>query len=1176
MAVADPVPLSFEGFTLDPAARSLVDARGENIQLRRSEFELLLAFANKPGRALSRNYLLEVVAGRQSEPFDRSIDVLVGRLRRKIEREPGHPKLILTVPGIGYRFAVRPYPVPLPTEEKDEARSPTLPQRLSRAPERRQLTIMHCALTGSTFLSAQRDLEDLQQLLAAFHEKCREIITRAGGTLARMLADGILVYFGYPQGQEHQAESAVRGALSLIDATGKIGTGRRGALQLRVGIATGLVVVGDLLSATSAEPTALGAVPSIAAGLLMRAEPGTVMICATTRRLVGELFRCRECEPAMLTGCAEPVPAWQVIGEGSAEGRFEALRTTATPLVGRDEELALLQRRWQQAKGHEGCIVLVSGEPGIGKSRLAHTLLERLSNDPHTRVRLFCSPYHRDSALHPTITQLERAAGFRRDDTAGERLDKLEAVLGQTINDPGEAAPLLAALLSLPAGERYPPLNLTPQRQKEKTLRALVAQVEGLALQQPLVILFEDAQWSDPTSLELLDLIIDRVPTLPLVLIITFRPEFTPPWTGRPQVSLVSLCRLPPRQRAEMIAGVTGGKALPREVADQIIDRTDGVPLFVEELTKAVVESGMVTDAGDHYTAAGPLPPVAIPETLQASLLARLDRLAPVRDVVQIGAALGRQFSHELIAAVAVPGSGPGMSQRQLDDGLAQLVGAELIYRRGTPPDAEYTFKHALVQDAAYSTLLRSRRQQLHAQIAAALEDRFPEIVAGQPALLAHHCEGARLMEKAVDYWLAAGRQAWGRSMLAEAVVVFRRGLGLIPDLPDTDWRREREFDLQIALARALMAGRSPSARETGDAYNQARQLALALNRPRALLVALYGQWVHQVNCADLNRARQLVTEMKDLGKDSGDVAARMLSHQASNYTGMMLGEFTVARENVEQGLPLFDPADRLFYAEALAYDPLVALLAISAPSLASLGYLDQAVSRRDTALAEARRLSHPHTLAIALTHAFLTRWIVRCEVNSLLQYADELLALSVEHGLGLYRSMVLVHRGWCLAALGDADQGIRLLTSGLAGLRDGGYMVNTPWVLTLLADACRKAGQLPAALVHLAEAQRLAEETGVKRFHVETLRLQGDVLLATGDPAAAEISYVEALALAQRQSAKLWELCAAMSLARLWRKQSKHAQARDLLAQVYNWFTEGFDTPVLQEAKTLLEELAL
>jgi predicted ATPase len=427
---------------------------------------------------------------------------------------------------------------------------------------------------------------------------------------------------------------------------------------VRVGIATGLVVVGDLVGQGAAQEQAVvGETPNLAARLQTLAEPGTVAIAPSTRRLTGGLFDYEDLGAVAIKGLAAPVLASRVLRESGAESRFEALRATATPLVGRDEELAMLQRRWQQSKSGEGCVVLISGEPGIGKSRLAQTLLERLSGEPHTRLRTFCSPHHQNHALYPTITQLERAAGLRREDTADARLDKLEAVLAQATNDLGEAAPLLAALLSLPTGERYPALHLTPQKQKEMTLRALVPQVEGLAARQPVAMLFEDAQWSDPTSLELYDLIIDRAAALPLLLIVTFRPEFTPPWTGRPHVTWRVLNRLAPRQRAAMIAGVTGGRALPREVADQIAERTDGVPLFVEELTKAVVESGILTDMGDHYTTAGPVAQVAIPASLQASLVARLDRLAPAREAAQIGAALGRQFSHELIAAVALRSS---------------------------------------------------------------------------------------------------------------------------------------------------------------------------------------------------------------------------------------------------------------------------------------------------------------------------------------------------------------------------------------------------------------------------------------------------------------------------------------------------------------------------------------
>ena len=667
--------------------------------------------------------------------------------------------------------------------------------------ERRQLTVMFCDLVGSTALSAQLDPEDLRAVIGAYHRCAAAVIERAGGFVAKYMGDGVLAYFGYPRADEHDAERAVRAGLTLVEGVAALDTVAAAPLQVRVGIATGLVVVGDLIGQGAAQEQAVvGETPNLAARLQALAEPGTVVIATSTRRLTGGLFDYEDLGAIEIKGFSEPVVASGVLRESGTESRFEARHgPDLTPMVGRDEELALLQRRWQQAKNGEGCVVLVSGEPGIGKSRLAQSLLEQFAREPHTRVRLFCSPHHQESALYPTITQLERAAGFRREDTAAQRLDKLEAVLAQATDDLGEAAPLLAALLSLPTGERYPPLNLIPQKQKERMLRALVAQVEGLAGRQPVLMLFEDAQWSDPTSLELLDLIVDRVSALPLLLIITFRPEFAPPWTGRPQVSLISLSRLAPRQRAEMIAGITGGKALPREIADRIIDRTDGVPLFVEELTKAVIESGMLSDTGDRYIAVGPVAPLAIPASLQASLLARLDRLAPVREVAQIGAALGRQFSHELIAAVAP------MPPVQLDDALAQLVAAELIYRRGVPPDAEYTFKHALVQDAAYSTLLRSRRQQLHAHIAATLEEKFPDMVAAQPALLAHHCEEAGLPEKAVGYWLVAGRQAWARSALTEGVALLRRGLALVSALPDTDRRRETELDLQIALGRALM-----------------------------------------------------------------------------------------------------------------------------------------------------------------------------------------------------------------------------------------------------------------------------------------------------------------------------------------------------------------------------------
>jgi class 3 adenylate cyclase len=495
----------------------------------------------------------------------------------------------------------------------------TEPTRRDEA-ERRQLTVMFCDLVGSTSLSARLDPEDLRSTTTAYHRCCAELVERSDGFVAKYMGDGVLAYFGYPKAHEHDAEHAVRAGLNLVEAVPKLATHAGSPLQVRVGIATGLVVVGDLIGAGAAQEQAVvGETPNLAARLQALGEPGAVVISVTTRKLIGGLFEYRNLGTVPIKGFAENVPVWQVLGMGSVEGRFEALRTATTPLVGRAEEIELLLRRWEQAKAGDGQVVLISGEPGIGKSRIAETIVERISPEPHTRLRYFCSPHHQDSALYPSIAQLERAAGFRRDDAAEQRLAKLEAVLAQGTNDLSEAVPLLADLLSVPTGDRYPPLNLTPQKRKERTLHAQLAQVAGLAARRPVLMVWEDVHWSDLSTRESLDLLVDRVPTIRALLILTFRPEFTPPWIGRPQVTLFTLSRLPPRQRAEMIAHVTGGKALPKEVADQIVDRTDGVPLFIEELTKTVVESGIVTEEGDHYALKGPTAPFAIPTTLHGS-----------------------------------------------------------------------------------------------------------------------------------------------------------------------------------------------------------------------------------------------------------------------------------------------------------------------------------------------------------------------------------------------------------------------------------------------------------------------------------------------------------------------------------------------------------------------------
>jgi class 3 adenylate cyclase len=754
--------------------------------------------------------------------------------------------------------------------------------------ERRQVTVMFSDLVGSTALSGRMDPEDLREVISAYHKCVADTVQRFGGFVAKYMGDGVLVYFGYPQAHEDDAERAVQAGLDLIQAVG--GLKSSAPLQARVGIATGLVVVGDLIGSGEAQERGIvGETPNLAARLQGLAEPNSVVIAQSTRKLLGNLFELEDLGAKDLRGIVGPVRAWTALRPSGVESRFEALRTATTPLVGREEEVDLLLRRWEQAKRGDGCVVLISGEPGIGKSRIAETIVERLGGEPHTRLRYFCSPHYQDSALYPSIAQLERAAGFRREDTAEQRLAKLETVLAQGTNDLSEVVPLLADLLSISIGDRYPPLNLTPQKRKEKTLHAQLAQLEGLAARQPVLMVWEDVHWSDPTTRESLDLIIERVPRLRVLMILTFRPEFTPPWIGRPHVTMLTLNRLPRRQGAEMIAHVTSGKPLPKEIADQIIDRTDGVPLFVEELTKAVVESGIVTEAGDHYAVAAPMAPLAIPTSLHASLLARLDRLAPMREVAQIGAALGRSFSYELIGAVA------GTPADKLNAALEQLASAELIFRRGTPPDAEYTFKHALVQDAAYSTLLRGRRQQLHGRIGSTLESQFPEIVIAQPELMAQHFSEAGLNEKAVSYWLKAGKLAVARSAETEAVSQLQKGLGLLASVPDSDWRWQRELDLLLVLRPALMATKGYSAPDVGATITRARALAEQLERSDDVVPLLYGQWLFHAVRSDQSQALLFAERIEQIGDAQDRVGLLLLGHLAHGISRMSLGEFVAA-----------------------------------------------------------------------------------------------------------------------------------------------------------------------------------------------------------------------------------------------------------------------------------------
>jgi class 3 adenylate cyclase len=917
--------------------------------------------------------------------------------------------------------------------------------------ERRQLTVMFCDLVGSTPLSARLDPEDLRSIIGAYHRCVAEIVEGCGGFVARYMGDGVLVYFGYPQAHEDDAERATRCGLALVDRVAQLG--QREELHARVGIATGLVVVGGEV----VEHDVAGDTPNLAARLQALAEPDTVVIAANTRRLVGDLFDYRDLGAIEVKGLAAPVPAWQVLRASAIESRFEALRgSVLTPLIGRDEEIDLLLRRWARANTGDGQVVLISGEAGIGKSRLTAALAERLHAEPHIRLRCFCSPSHQDSALYPFIDQLGRASEFARDDPPASKLEKLAALLARAAPLDEDVA-LLADLLSLPGSERHPLPNLSPQRKKERILEALIRQLEGLARQQPIVMVFEDAHWIDPTSRELLDLIIERVRSLPVLLIVTFRPEFQPPWTGQPQVSMLALNRLDRRDRAALVEQIAGDKALPNEVVDQIANRTDGVPLFVEELTKSVLESGLLREDRDRYVLDRVLPPFAIPTTLHDSLMARLDRLASVRLVAQIGAAIGREFSYTLLRQVS------RLPEGELQAALARLVTSELVFQRGTPPDAVYTFKHALVQDAAHSSLLRGARQLLHVQIATALETQAPELIDSQPELFAQHYAEAGLVEKSVACWGKAGHRSAARSAMAEAAAQLKKGLDQLALLPDIPERRRQELEFCSALGAALQAVKGYAAPETGQVYARARELWEQLGSPAEFLQIPYGESVYHLFRGELDLALHLADDLLRLSRQRSDSAGLVLGHNSSGCNLMFKGKFGLSRSHLEAGITLYDPISHRSLTHQTGIDPKLVSQAHLGIVLFCLGFPDRALAQSNAAIAEARRLDHPTSLAVGLALGVRLLSLFG-EIADLAERADQLAALADEQGFSYYRAMAAVYRGWAKIKNGDMAEGMSLLRSGSAAYRATGTEAWTPYFIALLVGACESAGQIDEA----------------------------------------------------------------------------------------------------------------
>jgi len=972
---------------------------------------------------------------------------------------------------------------------------PSEPTPLSDAPratdkaaqdtaERRQLTVMFCDLVGSTALSARLDPEDMREIVGAYHRSCAEQITKAGGFVAKYMGDGVLAYFGYPQAHEHDTERAVVAGLALAEAVPMLKTAAGTPLQVRVGIATGLVVVGDLIGSGDAqERGVVGDTPNLAARLQALAEPNVVVIADSTRKLLGNLFELRDLGPQDLKGIAGPTRAWAALRSSSVESRFEALHMTGlAALVGREEEFEALLRRWSRAKSGEGQVVLISGEAGIGKSRLTAALLERLAAESHTRLRYFCSPQHTDSALHPIIGQMERAAGLAYNDRPQVKLDKLDAALAQTSTSPEDAA-LFAEMLSLANDGRHRAQELSPEQRRQRTLEALLTQLAALARQQPVLMIFEDAHWADPTSLEVLGRIVDRIKTLPALMIVTFRPEFNAPWVGQPHVMSLTLNRLGEREATGIIAGLIGNKNLPADVMAEIVERTDGIPLFVEEMTNAVLEAESEGEA--RRTAGGvPSPALAVPASLHASLMARLDRLGPAKGVAQIGAAIGREFSHALLSLVA------RKSEAVLGSALDRLVQAGLLSRQGIPPQASYLFKHALVQDAAYGTLLREPRRALHARIAEILESQFAQIAESQPEILAHHFTEAGLTEAAIEWWGTAGQRSLARSALLEGREQLKRALDQIATTPVTPALRREEIKLEVAFANVLAL--------TGDLID--------------------------------------------------------------------------GKEHYDRALAIYDPVEHRPLATRSGRDLGVALLSFRSACVWQLGYPAASRNDADRAVKNARESGHPTTLMYALIRAVQSYTFCRDYAAAHAQL-DELIALADERG----KAIENVNRGKLFALTGKASDAVRAITSGITSLRSTGATLYEPWSLWHLAIAYADLYQLDDAQRCIADAMDKVERSKEKWCEAEVHRIAGEIALKSfvPDVEKAEKHFGRALAIARQQQAKSWELRAAMSTARLWRDQGKLQQARELLAPVYGWFTEGFDTLDLKDAKALLNELA-
>ena len=1036
--------------------------------------------------------------------------------------------------------------------------------------ERRQITVLFCDLVGSTELATRLDAEELREVMQRYRRACTDVVARYDGHVAQYLGDGLLIYFGWPLAHEDDAERAVRSGLDIVQAVRGVRTAEK--LAVRVGLATGPVVVGRSAVDGNAEAQlAIGETPNLAARLQSMAGANQVIIGASTRKLVGDAFELKDLGTRVVKGVAEPQQVWRVDALRRSTGRFEAVQAgrAMTPFVGRDEELAQLLRRWQQACDGDGQVVTIGGEAGLGKSRLARAVRDAVAGHRHAMVRYQCSPYHVNSALYPFLEQTEFAAAIARDDGPEARFEKIAAMVARDGAEVGTVAPLLAAALGVPTGPFTLPQE-TPQKRKERTLAAFADIIAARARREPLLLLFEDVHWIDPTSQELLDALVSQVHALPVLLVATHRPEYTPAFAGRVGVTSITLSRLGRRQSTQLVERVTAGRPLPPEVQAQILAHADGVPLFVEELTRSVIESGLVRDAGDRYAVDTPAVALSIPTSLRDSLAARLDRLGRAKELAQIGACIGREFTYELLAELSP------LPPDELDAGLAVLVDAGLMSSRGRSSTAVYTFKHALVQDAAYDSLLKGHRAQVHASVAEAVERRFPERVESQPEWLAHHHTQAGHAGAAIPLWTRAGTLAMGRVALREAVAHLSQGLALVPQLPESAERDNIELSVREQLNAAISGLRGWAAPDINDNASAILRLARTQGNTQSLLLGLWWMWTSTITQGRIADSVPWAEQLLDEGRAANDLDLRIFGHAACMVSAFLGGRFLEAQAEADRALALYDPHRAERWVQLTGYDLKTFVEVYACQMLWMLGYPDRAKRLSESSRAHAESVGHAFNRVWAVVFGAYVYAYTR-EPDRLLALTGEAERLAREQGIAFIQT-VSVPQAVGVATLeagGDAEA-VALLRRGIEAWTHHGGNVRVPYLKSRLAEGLARLGDLDAALdvieQCLAQIERPAWQE--REWLAEVLRVKGTILARLRRGEAAEATLRSAVDCARAQRARGWELRASTSLASLLAQSGRREDASTLLDEVTNWFTEGADTPDLIDARALLSEL--